>query len=91
MVLWVTENPGVDICMYFPELAPHGSLFHCCQFPSAFSQPIFGGPENMWSQPKGKVVVLPAEAEMSTHTANQAIKTVPFLWHRGSGEGVGLP
>lgn len=69
MVLWVMENPGVDICMYFPELAPHGSLFHCCQFPSAFSQPIFGGPENMWSQPKGKVVVLPAEAEMSTHTA----------------------
>ena len=66
-------------------------FFIVVSVPGAFSQPIFGGPENMWSQPKGKVVVLPAEAEMSTHTANQAIKTVPFLWHRGSGEGVGLP
>lgn len=34
-------------------LAPHGSLFHCCQFPRPFPT-IFGGPENMWSQPKGK-------------------------------------
>lgn len=79
------KKAGVDICMYFPELAPHGSPFHC-QFPSAFPNPSLED-LRIWSQPKGKVVVLPAEAEMSTHTANQAIKTVPFLWHRGSGEG----
>lgn len=44
-------------------------FFIVVSFPGAFSQPIFGGPENMWSQPKGKVVVLQAEAEMSTYVA----------------------
>ena len=44
MVLWVMENQGVDIYMYFPELATHGSVFHCGQFPQClFSTHLWNG------------------------------------------------